>query len=101
MKIHLKEVSQNRECDYRNCNKRHPRPCRFYRMIGFCKFGTSCRYSHRLPKKVEEQNDKIESIEKENAKLRKNKLMIRFLKSKSLKVKFLRLRTKKTPKSNQ
>ena len=48
---------------------RHPRPCRFYRLNGFCKFGTICRYSHRLPRKVEEQNDKIESIEKENAKL--------------------------------
>ena len=71
LRIHLKEVCQNRECDYKKCNKRHPRPCRFYRMNGFCKFGTSCRYSHRLPKKVEEQNDKIESIEKENAELKK------------------------------
>ena len=71
LKIHLKEVCQNRECDYKKCNKRHPRPCRFYRMNGFCKFGTSCRYSHRLPREVEEQNDKIESIEKENAELKK------------------------------
>ena len=40
-------------------------------MYGFCRFGTSCRYSHRLPKEVEEQNQKIESIEKINAKLSK------------------------------
>ena len=39
------------------------------RMNGFCKFGAICRYSHRLPREVQEQNDKIESIEKENAKL--------------------------------
>ena len=71
MKVHLKEVCQNRECDYRMCNKRHPRPCRIFRMYGFCRFGTSCRYSHRLPKEVEEQNQKIESIEKINAKLSK------------------------------
>ena len=24
LRIHLKEVCLNRECDYRNCNKRHP-----------------------------------------------------------------------------
>ena len=71
LRIHLKEVCQNRECDYRKCNKRHPRPCRIFRMNGFCRFGTSCRYSHRLPKEVEEQNHKIESIEKINAKLSK------------------------------
>ena len=71
LRIHLKEVCQNRECDYRKCNKRHPRPCRIFRMYGFCRFGTSCRYSHRLPKEVEEQNQKIESIEKINALLSK------------------------------
>ena len=71
MKIHLKEVCQNRECDYRKCSKRHPRPCRIFRTNGFCRFGTSCRYSHRLPKEVEEQNKKIESIEKVNVLLSK------------------------------
>lgn len=70
-RVHLKEVCQDRECDYRNCNKRHPRPCRIFRMNSFCKFGTSCRYSHRLPKEVEEQNKKIESIEKANSMLSK------------------------------
>ena len=40
-------------------------------MNGFCRFGTSCKYSHRLPKEVEEQNKKIETIEKVNAKLSK------------------------------
>ena len=71
LKIHLKETCQNRECDYMKCNKRHPRPCRIFRMNGYCRFGTSCRYSHRLPKEVEDQNNKIESMEKVNAKLLK------------------------------
>ena len=70
-RVHLKEVCLNRKCDYRKCNKRHPRPCRFFRDNSFCKFGTSCRYSHRLPKEVEEQNKKIESIEKANSMLSK------------------------------
>ena len=71
MRIHLKEVCQVRECDYRKCNKRHPKPCRIFRMNGFCRFGTSCGYSHRLPKEVEEQNEKIKSIEKVNLLLSK------------------------------
>ena len=60
MKVHLKEVCQNRECDYRMCNKRHPRPCRIFSINGFCRFGTSCRYSHRPSKEMEEQNKVIE-----------------------------------------
>ena len=70
-RVHLKEVCQNRECDYRKCNKRHPRPFRLFRLNGFCKFSTSCRYSHRVSKEVEESNKKIESIEKVTDKLSK------------------------------
>ena len=36
---------------------------------GFCRFGTSCRYSHRPPKIIEEQNKKIETLENNAAKL--------------------------------
>ena len=64
-RVHLKETCLIRECDYRKCNKRHPRPCRFLMLNGFCKFGSSCRYSHRLPKNVEDQNEKIKAIEEE------------------------------------
>ena len=31
---------------------------------GFCKFGTRCSYSHRLPKIIEDQNLKIEALER-------------------------------------
>ena len=71
LKIHLKELCWNRECDYRKCNKRHPRPCKIFLEKGFCRFGTSCRYSHRPPKIVEDQNKKIESLENKTAKLLK------------------------------
>ena len=64
-RVHLKETCLSRECDYRKCNKRHPRPCRFLMLNGFCRFGSSCRYSHRLPKNVEDQNEKIKAIEEE------------------------------------
>ena len=70
-RVHLKEVCLKRECDYRKCNKRHPRLCRFFRENGFCKFGTSCRSSHRVPKEIEENNKKIESLEEVTKKLSK------------------------------
>ena len=70
-RVHLKEVCLKRECDYRKCNKRHPRLCRFFRENGFCKFGTSCRYSHRVSREIEENNKKIESLEKVTDKLSK------------------------------
>ena len=69
--IHLKEVCWNRECDYRKCNKRHPRTCRIFLEKGFCRFGKSCRYSHRPTKGIEEQNKKIESLENTTNKLLK------------------------------
>ena len=71
LKIHLKETCLIRECDYRKCDKRHPRPCNIFMIRGICKFGTSCRYSHRLSKNVEDQNKRIESLEEISKKLSK------------------------------
>ena len=86
LRIHLKEVCWNRECDYRKCNKRHPRLCKPFMEKGFCRFGKSCRYSHRPPKVIEEQNQKIESLENNTAKLLKQvadqDVMIKDLKKK-------------------
>ncbi len=70
-RIHLKEVCQIRECDYKICNKRHPKPCRIFRLNGFCRFGANCKYSHKLPQEIYEQNKKIISLEKVTAKLTK------------------------------
>ena len=61
---HLQEVCLKRECDSRKCDKRHPRPCKLMMENGFCKFGTKCSYSHRLPKTIEDQNIKIEALER-------------------------------------
>ena len=70
-RLHLKEVCLVRECDYRKCEKRHPNPCKTFMLKGFCRFGTSCKYSHRLSKEAEEQNKKIESLEEITKKLSK------------------------------
>ena len=95
--IHLKEVCWKRECDYRKCNKRHPRLCKPFMEKGFCRFGKSCRYSHRPPKVIEEQNQKIESLENNTAKLLKQvadqDVMIKDLKKKLYEREFKEIRS--------
>ena len=97
LRIHLKEVCWNRECDYRKCNKRHPRLCKPFMEKGFCRFGKSCRYSHRPPKVIEEQNQKMESLENNTAKLLKQvadqDVMIKDLKMKLYEREFKEIRS--------
>ena len=63
-KSHLTDVCFKRECDYKKCDKRHPRPCKYHLQRGFCKFDSKCSFSHRLPKMYEDQNMKIEALER-------------------------------------
>ena len=70
-KIHLKEECLEEVCFTKNCNKRHPRPCKFYNRIGFCKYDSKCMFKHKLPKNEEKQNEKIEALEKTMDKLQK------------------------------
>ena len=63
-KSHLKEVCLKWECDSKKCNKRHPRPCKYLSQNGHCKFDSKCSYSHRQPKMIEDQNLKIEALER-------------------------------------
>ena len=48
---HIKDVCENPECDAISCNRRHPRPCRFYQTYGRCKF-EPCSYKHIEPKEI-------------------------------------------------
>ena len=45
-KPHVETKCESIKCDGRNCEKRHPRVCRFYNDYGRCKFGESCSYNH-------------------------------------------------------
>ena len=49
-RVHLKETCLVRA-----------RPCRSVMLNRFCRFGSRCKFSHRLPYNVEEHNDKIRS----------------------------------------
>ena len=69
-KLHLTEKCLKEDCDVRKCNKRHPRPCKFYQDKGYCKFNSSCKYDHRQPKNVIDLNSKIDTLEKQNEMLK-------------------------------
>ena len=48
-------------CDGKVCPHRHPRECKFFRNIGYCKFGEWCQFSHILKK-----DPVLENLKKEN-----------------------------------
>ena len=70
-KIHLDEICLLEECESRKCNKRHPRPCKYFSERGFCKYGSHCRFDHRPPKYIRSIVSRLEALEKENLKLLK------------------------------
>ena len=56
---HIDEVCSDKICKFFNCQKRHPKLCKFFRKYHRCKFTTFCRYSH----KVADNDEKIKVIE--------------------------------------
>ena len=63
-KQHVEIKCESSECDGRNCEKRHPRVCRFYNDYGRCKFGESCSYNH-----VDRYDPVLEELKRVKAKL--------------------------------
>lgn len=57
--LHVDIICENSSCDILSCMLRHPRPCRYHRDFGRCKFNP-CAYLH-----VETENGIIEQINKE------------------------------------
>ena len=45
-KRHEKAICPSMHCSAKACTKRHPKPCKFYALNQFCKFGHSCCYKH-------------------------------------------------------
>ena len=81
-KRHVSERCQNASCEIGSCSLRHPKTCRYYRDIGYCKFGEYCCFNHDSSddkvksiaekcKKVEEKCDKLEKDLEENKNLGK------------------------------
>ena len=56
---HIVEVFSDASCIIVNCEKRHPRICKYYREYRRCKFGIFCCYKHI----VESESQNMESQE--------------------------------------
>ena len=59
--FHTEEICQDVMCEVKNCNKRHPSPCKFFLHYGACKFETKCRYDHNHIK--DDVNDRMKALE--------------------------------------
>ena len=68
-KQHILEKCSNNECDIKSCSLRHPRTCRYYRDIGFCKLCEWCQFKHEGVSKglqeVNEISDRMKNVEKQ------------------------------------
>ena len=63
---HVTIVCDDGQCKIQNCEKRHPKICKYYRDYRRCKFTVGCKYKH------ENQNDKFDKLQKELEIIRKN-----------------------------
>ena len=64
-KRHTVDTCTNFPCMKEDCNKRHPKLCRYFTVSGFCKFNEQCSYLHMT------SNIELKSqLEKEVAKLK-------------------------------
>ena len=63
-KQHIMEnCPNNKNCEIEHCSLRHPRTCRYYRDIGYCKFGEWCLFNH------DESSNSMTDIQKITKKL--------------------------------
>merc|ERR1712079_592311 len=58
-KKHVTTVCDDKMCNQKGCEKRHPRKCKYVVKYGNCKLGPICAYSHDdLNRKIE--NERLE-----------------------------------------
>ena len=43
---HVEEICSEKKCNQIECDKRHPRVCKYYVIHGDCKLGSNCAYAH-------------------------------------------------------
>ena len=66
--LHVEEKCDDKQCEISNCDKRHPRPCTFYRYYGRCKYSDYCKYEHIqaganiLTNKFESEINRLENV---------------------------------------
>ena len=64
-KKHEELKCENSSCEIFDCNKRHPKECKYFREFNRCKYNEYCRYEHKQNSKVNEsqicEHEKLES----------------------------------------
>ena len=65
---HNNSLCKDNHCKILECEKRHPKICKYKRDYGRCKFNP-CSYSHESQTEVKSNSDKIESLEKKVAEM--------------------------------
>ena len=68
----VKEICNTPECHEEMCELRHPRSCKFQRLYGNCKFGSSCAFLHSSTEeqlKIEVLEEKVKGNEEKMEKL--------------------------------
>ena len=53
---HFEDVCDKSKCDESCCLKRHPIPCKYFRLKK-CKFGENCLFSHKKVLEEHQNND--------------------------------------------
>ena len=67
-KYHEKQICENTSCEIKECLLRHPKKCKYFRDLGYCKFGDWCKFLHKSNEKsieVKQFEDKLDSMEKD------------------------------------
>ena len=65
---HVTMVCEDGQCEIQNCDKRHPKICKYFRDYRRCKFTVGCKYKHEnnqekinnLEKQMDKQKEKLE-----------------------------------------
>ena len=75
---------ENSRCEIFDCNKRHPKECKYFREFKRCKYNEYCRYEHKISNEVNKDlvfkygklEDRILSLEKVLENVEKNFKMV-------------------------
>jgi len=63
---HIDILCEDSSCNTSECERRHPRPCKYFLFIKKCKFGEYCKYLHKeqIDKNVIDLENRIELLER-------------------------------------
>ena len=61
-KKHTTDTCPNYPCSVNDCPKRHPRPCKYFVVTGFCKFNDTCSFLHAANKSEKDLEKQVANL---------------------------------------